>query len=89
MTERQDIGSELLLSSPSFHYTKLSWGDFKNNFHILHDSPINDFGDEKFIFSGTAKCNGDFVFGADDVQHLNPHVIVDTIGNHRDRKSVV
>ena len=82
MTERQDIGSELLLSSPSFHYTKLSGGDFKNNFHILHDSPINDFGDEKFIFSGTAKCNGDFVFGADDVQHLNPHDIVDTIGNH-------
>ena len=82
MTEKPEIKSELLLSPSSFHYTKISEEGLKNNFHVLHDSPINTFGDEKFIFSGTAKCKGNFVFGTDDVEHIDPHDIVDTIGNH-------
>ena len=82
MTEKSEVKSELLLSPSSFHYTKISGEERKNNFHILHDSPINNFGDEKFIFSGTAKCKGNFVFGTDDVDHINPHDIIDSIGNH-------
>jgi len=82
MTEKKEVESELLLSPPSFHYTKISEEKMKNNFHILHDSPINNFGDEKFIFSGTAKCKRDFVFGTDDVELINPRDIIDSVGNH-------
>mgnify|MGYP006135956975 FL=1 len=81
-TREKDIASELNFTPPSFHYTNFSNKGTGKHVHILHDSIIQNFENKKFIFSGTAKHGGQFIFGSEDIQNIDPHDLTDSIGNH-------
>ena len=82
ISKKKHMDTKLNSTPPSFNYSNFSNKDTGKQVHILHDSIIQNFENKKFIFSGTAKHEGRFIFGSDDVKNTDPHDLIDSIGNH-------
>jgi len=82
VSEKESVETKLEFNQSPMLYTQLSKKNSTSTVHLLHDSKIKTFNKSKYLFSGTAKHNGNFIFGIQDTEEVNPKHLIDSIGNH-------